>query len=176
MRTGKLTEQEIERLICAKDAVAKLNILIDDSSSVNAIDIRLRLMRVKHERGRLDGVVVDFLQRMRASKPTESRQTEVSRIAQDLKSLGVPVIAVSSLSRACEDRKRPRPRMSDLRDSGDIESEADVVGLLFRPHYYDPNADATLAELIIDKHRHGATGTINLRFMPEFATFCDYRR
>lgn len=178
LRAGSLSSDEVERMKHASVFLHGLNLHIDDSSSISALEIRAKLLRLQHERGRVDAVAIDFLQRMRTDKRTDSRQQEVSRIAQDLKTLAkdfqIPVIALSSLSRACELRNPPKPRMSDLRESGDIESEADLVGFVYRPHKYDGGADPLLAEFIIDKHRHGPTGVVKLNFLGEYTRFSDY--
>jgi replicative DNA helicase len=179
MRTGNVNESELERLASASVRLNNYNIVIDDSGAVNAAQIRAKALKLKHEKGRVDAVIVDYLQRMVASKKTEGRQNEVSTIARELKSLAkdlnVPVIALSSLSRECEKRNPPIPRMSDLRDSGDIESEADFVAFLYRANYYNENAPSSIADFIIDKHRHGPTETITLNYMREFTQFGNYQ-
>jgi len=178
MRKGDVTLTELQRIEEATKLFAQMNMHIDDSSTINTLQMRSKLLQLKHRHGRLDAVCIDFLQRMTSTRKSEGRQQEVSAVARDLKGLakdlGVPVIALSSMSRGAETRTDSRPKMSDLRDSGDIESEADFVGLLYRPHYYNPDADPTLAELIIDKHRNGATMTINLHFLREYTRFSDY--
>lgn len=178
MRRGDISQSELDRVHAATVTLGKMNLVIDDSSSINALRMHSKLLKLRHEYGRLDGVFIDFLQRMSASKRTESRQQEVSRIAQDLKSLAkdlnIPVIALSSLSRGPEARNPPKPRMSDLRESGDIESEADIVAFVYRDHYYNENSDPNLAELIIEKHRNGPVETVKLNFMREFTKFKDY--
>lgn len=175
MQRAALNEVEMARLQQATVEFNEFNFEIDDSSSLGTVEMRSKLLGLKQKLGRVDLVIADYLQRMVTSKKTDSRQQEVSRIAQDLKSLAkdfnVPVIALSSLSRACESRTPPRPRMSDLRESGDIESEADMVAFLYRPHYYDQSQNERLAEFIIDKHRHGPTDTVQLSFMGEFTRF-----
>lgn len=178
VRTGDVELDELERLGLAAVEFSKLNIDIDDSSSINAVQMRSKLLQLKHRKGRLDGVLIDFLQRMTSSRKFEGRQQEVSGIARDLKSLAkdlnIPVIALSSLSRECEKRQPPRPRIADLRESGDIESEADLVAFLYRPNYYDESANPKLAELLIEKHRNGATGKVDLNFLREYTRFTDY--
>lgn len=178
VRTGAINSEELDRLRRAAVEFHDLNVEIDDSSSINAVQMRSKLLQLKHRKGRLDGVFVDFLQRMSTTRKTEGRQQEVSAIARDLKSLAkdlaIPVIALSSLSRECEKRQPPRPRMSDLRESGDIESEADLVAFLYRANYYDNTANPKLAELIIEKHRNGPTGTVDLNFLREYTRFSDY--
>lgn len=178
MRRGDISQDELNRVEAATATLQAMNIEIDDASSASATQMHSKLMRLRQEKGRLDLVVVDFLQRMSASKRTDGRQQEVSRIAQDLKSLAkdlnIPVIALSSLSRQCEQRQPPKPRMSDLRESGDIESEADLVAFVYRGHYYNKDEDPGLAEFIIEKHRHGPTDTVRLNFLAEFTRFSDH--
>jgi replicative DNA helicase len=123
--------------------------------------------------------VVDYLQLMSGSRRTESRQQEVSAISRELKGLakelGVPVVALSQLSRAPEARNPPKPMMSDLRESGSIEQDADVVAFIYRDDYYKPTEEnAGIAELIISKQRNGPTGTVKLAFLKEFTRFENY--
>lgn len=179
-RNGSLTQEEWKKLAEAVDSLSESNIFIDDTSSLTPLEMRSKLMRLRAEHKKLDLVIVDYLQRMSASRRTESRQQEVSSIARELKSIAkdfeVPLIAVSSLSRAPETRTDKRPMMSDLRESGDIESEADVVALIYRDEYYHPDKEETagVAELILGKHRHGPTGTVKLAFMKEYTKFANY--
>lgn len=179
-RTGYLSNSEMDDLIEAQNRFDEYNIKIDDSSQLSPLEMRSKLMRLKAETKRLDLVIVDYLQRMSSSQRAESRQQEVSRIARELKSIAkdleVPVIAVSSLSRGPETRPNKRPLMSDLRESGDIESEADVVAFIFREEYYTPdNVEFQgVAEFIIGKHRHGPTGTVKMAFMKEYTKFANY--
>lgn len=178
-RTGNLTREDLEKTIYFQQILSGYRIFIDDGSSLSPLEARSKLMRLEAEQKRLDLVIIDYLQRMTSSQRTENRQQEVSRIARELKSLAkdfeVPVIAVSSLSRAPETRENKRPLMSDLRESGDIESEADVVALIFREEYYKPTEEnAGIAELIIGKQRHGPTGTVKLAFMKEYTKFANH--
>jgi replicative DNA helicase len=131
------------------------------------------------EQKKLDLIVVDYLQLMSGSKRSESRQQEVSAISRELKALakelGVPVVALSQLSRAPEARNPPKPMMSDLRESGSIEQDADVVAFIYRDDYYKPSEEnAGIAELIISKQRNGPTGTVKLAFLKEFTRFENY--
>ncbi len=177
MRKGDITMVELHRIQQATQVFAQMNIHIDDASTINTTQMRSKLLQLRHRKGRLDAVCVDYLQRMTSGRKSDSRQQEVSGVARDLKTLAkdlnVPVIALSSLSRSCEARNPPRPRMSDLRESGDIESEADFVAFIYRPHYYDDTQDPLLAEFIIDKHRNGATDTVQLNFLREYTRFAD---
>lgn len=174
-RNGSLTRDEFDRVKQSVTDFHAMHIEIDDSSAINALQMRSKLLQLKHRYGRLDGVLIDFIQRMGGTRKFEGRQQEVSGVARDLKSLAkdlkVPVIALSSMSRGVEARTPPIPRMSDLRESGDLESEADMVAFLYRPHYYDPNADPLLAEFLIEKHRNGATGKVELSFLREYTRF-----
>ncbi len=175
VRSGVMTNEMLERVDRATANLAGLNIEIDDASSRSATSMRSQLLRLQHEKRRLDLVIVDFIQRMTTTRRTDSRQQEVSRIAQELKSLAkdfdVPVVALSSLNRAPEGRADGRPKMADLRESGDIESEADMVAFIYRPERYGQSSDETEAELIIDKNRHGPTETVRLRFVGQFTRF-----
>lgn len=175
IRSGTMTHEMLERVDAAAVKLAGLNIEIDDASSRSATSMRSQLLRLRHERKRIDLVVIDFIQRMTTTRRTDSRQQEVSRIAQELKSLAkdfdVPVMALSSLNRAAETRADGRPKMADLRESGDIESEADLVGFIYRPSRYNESEDESAAELIVDKNRHGATETVPLKFIGPFTRF-----
>lgn len=179
IKSGMMNDSQIYRVDQANVALADMGLFIDDSSSQTGTSMRSQLLRLQHERKRIDLVIVDYVQRMTSSHrhAQQSRQQEVSRIAQDLKTIAkdfdVPVLALSSMSRANESRAEPRPKMSDLRDSGDIESEADIVALMYRPGHYDEAIPAGNTELIIDKNRHGPTETIKLRYAGNRYQFVD---
>jgi replicative DNA helicase len=176
-RIGHLTPSEWARVGEACDTLKRMRIMVDDKSASSVLDIKSKARRIASGHGRLDLIVIDYLQLMRGSTKTDNRQQEVSDISRDLKSLakdlGVPVVALSQLSRQCEARQDKRPLLSDLRESGAIEQDADVVAFLYRDEYYNPPTPETagMAELIFRKHRHGATDTINLAFFKEFAQF-----
>ncbi len=141
--------------------------------------MRAKVRRLATEQKQLDLIVVDYMQLMSGSKKTESRQQEVSQISRELKSLAkemnVPVIALSQLSRAPEARNPPRPLMSDLRESGSIEQDADVVTFIYRDEYYKPSEEnAGIAELLISKQRNGPTGSVKMAFLKEFTRFENY--
>jgi replicative DNA helicase len=148
---------------------------------LNALELRARARRMKREYGKLGLVVVDYLQLMSASGQGENRATEISEISRALKAmakeLDVPVVALSQLSRAVEQRPDKRPMMSDLRESGAIEQDADVIMFLYRPEYYYGPVDKEgnnlegRAELIVGKQRNGATGRVDLMFLKEFTRF-----
>lgn len=176
-RIGYLTPTEWERVGQAADTLRQSKIFIDDKSASSVMDIKSKARRIAGENGRLDLIVIDYLQLMRGSVKTDSRQQEVSDISRDLKALAkdlsVPVVALSQLSRQCEARQDKRPLLSDLRESGAIEQDADIVAFLYRDEYYNPPTPETagMAELIFRKHRHGATDTIELAFFKDFAQF-----
>ena len=176
--TGKLTEQDWESVAMAADSLNRANILIDDDSSVTVADINAKCRRVDN----LGLVVIDYLQLMQSAggktRSGDNRQQIVSDISRSLKimakELNVPVLCLSQLSRANESRTDKRPMLSDLRESGAIEQDADIVLFLYRDGYYNKDSEnPNLAECIIAKNRHGETGTVQLQWMPEFTTFSD---
>mgnify|MGYP003571289178 CR=1 FL=1 len=177
---GELTPKEWKLLLEAKDKLSKSKIFIDDSALNTPIDILSKCRRIKREHG-LDVVMIDYLQLMSSgNKRTDNRQTEVSEISRNLKiaakELNVPIICLSQLSRAVEGRKGNRPMLSDLRESGAIEQDADIVMFIHNPDKYleDENAiKQGIVELIVAKHRNGPTDTIKLKFISEHTTFCN---
>lgn len=178
-RTGHLMSNEWERLAGAIGTLSDARIFIDDTPGISALEIRAKTRRLAAEQKQLDLIVIDYLQLMGGSKRAESRQQEVSQISRELKALAkemdVPVVALSQLSRAPEARNPPKPLMSDLRESGSIEQDADVVGFIYREDYYkESEENKGLAELIISKQRNGPTGTIKLAFLKEFTRFENY--
>lgn len=160
-----------------KEAVAKLKMFIYDDGEAKIADIRRAARKIKHAHGDLGLIIIDYLQLMRASRRIDSRVQEVSEITRALKilarELDVPIIALSQLSRSVETRQDKKPMLSDLRESGSIEQDADIVMFLYRAAYYEENKDSKVddTELIIAKHRAGATGTINLRYWKESLLF-----
>jgi len=175
-RTGHLVSSEWERLAGAISTLSEARIFIDDTPGISVLEMRAKCRRLAAENKALDLIVVDYLQLMGGSKRTESRQQEVSQISRELKALAkemdVPVVALSQLSRAPEARNPPKPLMSDLRESGSIEQDADVVAFIYREEYYKAEEDnAGLAELIIAKQRNGPTGTVRLAFIKEHTRF-----
>jgi replicative DNA helicase len=176
-RLGLLTLEEWKRVQDAAEKLSAHNIHIDDKSSASVFDIKSKARKIMAEKRRLDLIIIDYLQLMRGASRGESRQQEVSDISRDLKALAkdlnVPVVALSQLSRACETRQDKRPLLSDLRESGAIEQDADIVAFLYRDEYYNAPTPETagVAELIFRKHRHGATDTVNLAFFKDFAQF-----
>jgi len=180
MRTGFLAPSEWPILTSAAGKLSQAPIYIDDSASMNVFELRAKARRLKAHHG-MQLLLIDYLQLIRGVRRSESRQQEISDISQGLKALAkelnIPVIAVSQLSRAVESREGHRPKLSDLRESGAIEQDADVVVLLFREEYYNPtDANRGTAEVIIAKQRNGPVGTINLTFLKEFTRFSDMAR
>jgi replicative DNA helicase len=178
-RTGFLIQDEWGRLAQAIGTLSNAKIFIDDTPGISVLEMRAKARRLAAEQKKIDLIVVDYLQLMSGSKRSESRQQEVSQISRELKALAkelnVPVIALSQLSRAPEARNPPKPLMSDLRESGSIEQDADVVAFIYREEYYKPSDEnAGLAEVIISKQRNGPTGTVKLAFLKEFTRFENY--
>lgn len=189
IRTGHLAEEEIHRISVAVSDLYNAPIYIDDTPGISTFEIRAKARRLKSEVKHLGLVVVDYLQLVRGPR-TENRVQEISEIARSLKTLAreleVPVIAMSQLSRAVEQRDNKRPMLSDLRESGSIEAEADLVMFIYRASYYKQRKDdeeeqepeaahgADEAEIIIGKHRNGPTGTIKLIFLKHWARFEDH--
>ena len=176
--TGKLTEDDWEKVAVAADSLNRSRILIDDDSTVSVADINAKCRRVDD----LGLVVIDYLQLMQSAggktRSGDNRQQIVSDISRSLKimakELNVPVLCLSQLSRANESRTDKRPMLSDLRESGAIEQDADIVLFLYRDGYYNKDSEnPNLAECIIAKNRHGETGTVELQWLPEFTTFSD---
>jgi replicative DNA helicase len=178
-RTGYLTRDEWGRLAEAIGTLSDAKIFIDDTPGISVLEMRAKTRRLFAEQKKLDLIVVDYLQLMSGSKRSESRQQEVSQISRELKALAkelqVPVVALSQLSRAPEARNPPKPMMSDLRESGSIEQDADVVAFIYREDYYKPTEENQgIAELLISKQRNGPTGTVKLAFLKEFTRFENY--
>jgi len=184
VRTGRLRDDDYPRLAQAAGLLNTAPIYIDDTPALSILEMRAKARRLKADRPDLAMVVVDYLQLMRASGRSENRQQEVSEVSRGLKSLAkeldLPVVALSQLSRAVESRPDKRPMMSDLRESGALEQDADLIMFLYRPEYYhgpvdkDGNSLEGRAELIIGKQRNGATGTIQLMFHKEYTRFESY--
>jgi replicative DNA helicase len=178
-RTGHLMTNEWERLANAIGTLSEARMFIDDTPGISVLEMRAKCRRLAAEQKRIDLIVIDYLQLMGGGKRSESRQQEVSQISRELKGLAkeldVPVVALSQLSRAPEARNPPKPLMSDLRESGSIEQDADVVGFIYREDYYkETEENKGLAELIIAKQRNGPTGTVKLAFLKEFTRFENY--
>lgn len=175
VRHGSLRDDDWVRLSSTLGPLAASNIYMDDTSGITPSQLRSRCRRLKMERG-LDMVVVDYLQLMSADGRVENRQNEVSEISRNLKSiakeLNVPIVALAQLSRAGAQRSDKRPILSDLRDSGAIEQDADVIMFLHREEYYDPNTeDKNVAEVIVAKQRNGPLGTVKLAWLGQYTRF-----
>ncbi|MGI6113010.1 MAG: replicative DNA helicase [Mahellales bacterium] len=180
MRTGNLDENDWPRLAMAVGPLAKAPIYIDDTPGISVLEMRSKARRLKLERG-LDIIIIDYLQLMQGRGRAESRQQEISEISRSLKALAreldVPVIALSQLSRAPETRNDHRPILSDLRESGAIEQDADLVMFLYRDEYYNPDTDKkSIAEIIIAKQRNGPTGTVELVWLNQFTKFASLEK
>lgn len=175
VRTGFLSQSDWPRLTNAAGKLSDSPIFIDDTPSISVLELRAKARRLKSQHD-IRLVIVDYLQLMQGPPYAENRQQEISEISRSLKALArelsIPVIAVSQLSRAVEQRADRRPQLSDLRESGAIEQDADVVALLLREEYYNPTEENRgVAELNIAKQRNGPTGTIKLTFISEYARF-----
>jgi replicative DNA helicase len=178
LRTGKLAADDWPRLTAACDKLAKAPIYVDDTGSITMMEIRSKARRLKAKRPDLGLIIVDYLQLMTSGTSAENRVQEVSQISRSLKVLArdleVPIIAVSQLSRAVEQRHDKRPILSDLRESGSIEQDADIVAFTYRDEYYNDESDQQgLAEVIVAKHRNGPTDTVKLSFLRRYAKFAD---
>ena len=177
MATGKLSEDEWEKLCMASAALTQTDIRVDDNPSITVAEMNAKLRRVEN----LGLVIIDYLQLMTGSgygRASENRVQVVGEISRSLKimakELNVPVICLSQLSRAVESRQDKRPIMSDLRESGAIEQDADAILFLYRDDYYTPNTEEkNVAECIVSKNRHGETGTVKLQWLPQYTTFAD---
>src|ERR671928_34933 len=178
LRTGKLAPDDWPRLTAACDKLAKAPIYVDDTGSINMMEIRSKARRLKSRHPDLGLLIVDYLQLMSSAGSSENRVQEVSQISRSLKILArdleVPIIALSQLSRAVEQRTDKRPILSDLRESGSIEQDADLVAFIYRDEYYEAESDQQgLAEVHVAKHRNGPTDTIKLSFLRRYAKFAD---
>ena len=178
LRTGRLEAEDWGKLTMAMGSLSHAGIYIDDSPGIRVSEIRSKCRRLKQEQG-LGMIIIDYLQLIQGSdRSKENRQQEVSEISRSLKALArelnVPLIALSQLSRGVESRQDKRPMMSDLRESGSIEQDADIVGFLYRDDYYDPESEKqNIIEIIISKQRNGPTGTVELAFVKEYNKFVD---
>jgi len=175
IRTGKLADDDWPRLTHAVGILSEVNMFIDDTPALSPGEIRARCRRLAREHG-LGLIVVDYLQLMQVRGSNENRATEISEISRSLKALAkelsVPVLALSQLNRSLEQRQDKRPVMSDLRESGAIEQDADVIMFIYRDEVYDEDsADKGIAEIIIAKQRNGPIGVRKLRFFGEYTLF-----
>lgn len=179
MRTGQLEEADWSNLIESADVISRSGLILDETPAITVAEMRSKCRRFKKDFG-LDLVMIDYLQLMSGSgsRNSDSRQQEVSEISRSLKALArelnVPVICLSQLSRAVESRTDKRPMLSDLRESGAIEQDADVVMFIYRDDYYHPeSADKGISEIIIAKQRNGPVGTVKLKWIPELTKFAN---
>jgi replicative DNA helicase len=184
LRTGQIRESDLETVTEALGVLSAMPIYIDDSPGASAMDVRSKCRRLQAETG-IDLIIIDYLQLMQGSSKKEgNRVQEISEISRGLKALArevnVPVIALSQLSRAVESRTSHVPMLSDLRESGSIEQDADIVMFIYREELYDPDTDKKgIAELHLAKHRNGPTGIVPLRFFrstTRFANLETYRQ
>ena len=180
LRTGQLNDEEWEKLIESAGIIGRSNLFIDDTPGITIAELRTKCRKLSLENN-LSMIIIDYLQLMSGSGRSESRQQEISEISRSLKGLArelnVPVLALSQLSRAVEQRPDKRPMMSDLRESGAIEQDADIVMFIYRDDYYNHDTDRKdIAEIIIAKQRSGAIGTIELAWLPKYTKFANLEK
>ncbi|MEF9917911.1 MAG: replicative DNA helicase [Eubacterium sp.] len=176
IRTGELSGEDWDSISLGYTRLYSTNIFIDDTAGVSLPEVRTKCRRLKMEKG-LDMILIDYLQLMSGRGKAENRQNEISEISRGLKSLAremdCPLVCLSQLSRAPDARTDHHPMLADLRESGSIEQDADVVMFLYREHYYDKEAEPHIAELDIAKQRNGPTGRMKLAWLPEYTKFND---
>lgn len=175
--TGRLDENEWQRVIKATDILSKRPIYIEDSAEINILQLRSKARQLKRQKD-IKLIIIDYLQLLASERKRDNKVQEVSDISRQLKilakELNIPVIALAQLSRSVEARQDKRPMLSDLRESGSIEQDADIVMFLYRDEYYNANTNnKNLAELIISKHRNGSTGKVNLYYHHDYCFFDD---
>lgn len=180
IRTGNLEDEEWAKLIEGANIIGKSNLIIDDKPGISISELRSKCRKYKMEHN-LGIIFIDYLQLMTGSRRSESRQQEISEISRSLKALArelnVPVVALSQLSRAVEQRPDHRPMLSDLRESGAIEQDADVVMFIYRDDYYNKDSEnKNIAEIIIAKQRNGPIGTVNLVWLPNYTKFVNMKK
>ena len=179
VRTGRLAEEDWPRLTHAIQKMQDAQLYIDETPALNSLELRARARRLKRQCGKLGLVIIDYLQLMAASSTGENRATEISEISRSMKALAkeldCPVVALSQLNRSLEQRPNKRPVMSDLRESGAIEQDADIILFIYRDEVYNPDsADKGTAEIIISKQRNGPIGSVRLTFIGEHTKFENY--
>lgn len=181
IRTGQLSDQEWEKLIESAGVIGRSNLIIDDTPGITVAELRSKCRKYKLENN-LSMIIIDYLQLMSGSGRVDSRQQEISEISRSLKAiareLNVPVLALSQLSRAVEQRPDHRPMLSDLRESGAIEQDADVVMFIYREDYYNRDSEERkdIAEIIIAKQRNGPIGTVELAWLPNYTKFANLEK
>jgi replicative DNA helicase len=178
LRSGRLAQDDWPRLVAAGDKLMKAPIYVDDTGSITMMELRSKARRLKVREPGLALIIVDYLQLMTSGISAENRVQEVSQISRQLKvlarDLDLPILAMSQLSRAVEQRHDKRPILSDLRESGSIEQDADIVAFVYRDEYYNDESDQQgLAELLVAKHRNGPTDMVKLSFLKRYAKFAD---
>lgn len=180
IKNGSLSGQEYQRVVAAVNHMQEFTMVIDDQPGLKITDLRARARRMREVYG-IEFLVIDYLQLISGSgsvRSMENRQNEISEISRMLKNLArelnIPILCASQLSRKVEERQGHRPMMSDLRESGSIEQDSDIVMFLLRREYYDPYDKPGMAELIVGKNRHGGVGTVNLTFRKEIGQFANY--
>lgn len=179
IRSGNLEQEDWDKLAVATDALSKANIYINDTSNLSPYELTsiCKQLAKEYEHG-LSLLVVDYLQLMKGNRPNQPREQEISEISRAMKGLAkelhIPVIALSQLNRALENRQDKRPQLSDLRESGAIEQDADIIMFIYRDEvYYEDSADKGIAEVLISKHRNGSTGTVKLAFIGKYTQFAN---
>ena len=177
IRTGDLADSDWDKIMESSDRIGSSMLYIDDTPGITVSELRSKCRKLKQTKG-LDLIVIDYLQLMSGSRKTESRQQEVSEISRSLKALAreleVPIIALSQLSRAVEARENKKPQLSDLRESGSIEQDADVVMFIYRDDYYNPDSEKkNIADIIVAKQRSGSTGSVELVWMGQYTKFAN---
>ena len=181
LRTGRLADEEWSQLTESMGRLHEAKIHVDETPALNSLEVRARARRLKREYSKLGLIIVDYLQLMSAHSQGENRATEISEISRSLKALAkeldVPVIALSQLSRAVEQRNDRRPMMSDLRESGAIEQDADLILFIYRDEVYSPDKEEAKgrAEIIIGKQRNGPIGRVDLTFLGRFTRFANFQ-
>ena len=180
VRSGYLADREFPALVMAAGRLAETPIYLDDTPAISILELRAKARRLVRDRDKKIGlIIVDYLQLMRGSERAPNREQEISEISRSMKALAkelnIPVIAISQLNRRVEDRGDKRPMMADLRESGAIEQDADVIAFVYREVVYNENVDdPNVAEIIVGKQRNGPTGTVRLAFFREFTRFENY--
>tara|TARA_A100001015_G_scaffold308280_1_gene405652 strand:- start:11524 stop:12228 length:705 start_codon:yes stop_codon:yes gene_type:complete len=180
VRTGKLSQDDWDKLMSSLARMKNIGMHIDESAAINPLELRSKARRLSKLAGGLGLIIVDYIQLMNSSGSNENRSTEISEITRSLKSLAkelsCPIIALSQLNRTVEQRPDKRPVMSDLRESGSIEQDADVILFIYRDEVYKPDniENKGIAEIIISKQRNGPTGTIKLTFLGKYTRFENY--
>jgi len=181
LRTGRFSAEDWRKLAHASGSLAEASIFIDDTPAISVLELRSKCRRLKREAGGLDLILIDYVQLMSGREGSERREQEISEITRSLKGLAkeldVPVIALSQLNRSLESRADKRPMMSDLRESGAIEQDADIIMFIYRDEVYNKKPENEgIAEIIVAKQRNGPTGTVKLTFLHKYTRFEDHAR